>query len=184
MQPLPEDPWFTVDRVDDATFAISEYGHWQHTRQYAHSLSELLEDLVATDPRPDDVALAGQLLAAVSENRTAIIPFPGQFPQTGMALHRFDTQAGSDALTLVQIFSEAPYATLKVLELGARQFGQVAQELVSFLMRGHGFGATHPARRESHQCWRGTACSLLRYLRQLRAARPARLPSRTTPGRG
>lgn len=31
---LPADPWFSVDRLDPATYALSEYGHWEHTHQY------------------------------------------------------------------------------------------------------------------------------------------------------
>ena len=27
-------PWFTVERIDDATFALSEYRHWEETHSY------------------------------------------------------------------------------------------------------------------------------------------------------
>jgi hypothetical protein len=28
------DSWFTVERIDDATYAISEYGHWEQAHAY------------------------------------------------------------------------------------------------------------------------------------------------------
>lgn len=29
-----KDPWFTVETIDDATFVISEYGHWEKVHSY------------------------------------------------------------------------------------------------------------------------------------------------------
>lgn len=28
------DPWFTVQQMDEATFAISEYGHWEKVHSF------------------------------------------------------------------------------------------------------------------------------------------------------
>lgn len=28
------DPWFTVESIDEATFAISEYGHWEQVHSF------------------------------------------------------------------------------------------------------------------------------------------------------
>lgn len=28
------DVWFTVDRIDNHTYAISEYGHWEEVHSY------------------------------------------------------------------------------------------------------------------------------------------------------
>jgi glyoxylase-like metal-dependent hydrolase (beta-lactamase superfamily II) len=32
--PTLSHPWFTIDELDATTYAISEYGHWEHTHQY------------------------------------------------------------------------------------------------------------------------------------------------------
>ncbi len=35
--------WFTVEKIDDATYAISEYKHWEETHCYLnHSRKEAL----------------------------------------------------------------------------------------------------------------------------------------------
>lgn len=34
MEKMEKDPWFTVDRVDETTYIISEYRHWEQTHCY------------------------------------------------------------------------------------------------------------------------------------------------------
>ena len=31
---VPNDPWFTVEPIDETTFAISEYGHWEQVHSF------------------------------------------------------------------------------------------------------------------------------------------------------
>lgn len=49
-----EDGWFTVERIDDSTFAISEYGHWEKVHSYL-LLGERCAALIDTGIGSDDI---------------------------------------------------------------------------------------------------------------------------------
>lgn len=54
---------------------------------------------MSADTPPDDVRLTGVNLVAVLEGGAAVIG-PCHLPDTGMALHTLDTEAGMEALAV------------------------------------------------------------------------------------